>query len=218
MQDIPRRMLAVFLSFQLSFLGIVLQGCGARQTPQTSAPAPVSPGLQPKDATQLRSLLQKSYAELFDLAPTLELGTTEIAAQRTALGKGKDFCVARFKDHAKQYGKQVDTAQKDLKKKTAGLTEDQRSQLHCKIQNLELLRSEAQALSGHAIPTAYDNLNAKLDVIEKWPALHKQTQQEMASGTHLSRRWGDVRDIGFREIAANQQDDIKKGQQAIEEC
>jgi hypothetical protein len=42
-------------------------------------------------------------------------------------------------------------------------------------------------------------------------ALYKQTQQEMASGTHLSRRWGHVRDIGFHEIAANQQDDIKKG-------
>jgi hypothetical protein len=64
---------------------------------------------------------------------------------------------------------------------------------------------------------AYDNLNAKLDVIEKWPALYKQTQQEIASESYLSRRWGDVKDIGFREIAANQQDDIKKGQQAIEE-
>jgi beta-barrel assembly-enhancing protease len=217
MQDILRRTLAVFLSLQLSLLGIVLQGCAARQSPQTSGPAPVSLGVQLKDASQLRGLLQKSYAELFDLAPTLEFSATEIAAQRTALGKGKDFCVARFKDHAKQYGKQIDTAQKDLKKKTAGLTEDQRSQLHCRIQNLELLRSEAQALSGHAIPTAYDNLNAKLNVIEKWPALYKQTQQEMASGSHLSRRWGDVKDIGFREIAANQQDDIKKGQQAIEE-
>jgi len=145
------------------------------------------------------------------------ISTTDIAGQRKALDEGKDFCVARFKDHAKDYGNQVDTAQKDLKKKTAVLSEDQRKQLHCKIQNLELLRSEAQALSGHAIPTAYDNLNAKLDVIEKWPVLYKQTQQEIASGAHLSRRWGDVKDIGFREIAANQQDDIKKGQQAIEE-
>src|SRR5689334_20258575 len=112
MQDILRRTLAVCLSFQLSLLGIVLQGCAARQTSQTSGPAPVSLGLQPKDATQLRGLLQKSYVELFDLAPTLEFGTTEIAAQRTALSKGKNFCVTRFKDHAKQYGKQVDIAQK----------------------------------------------------------------------------------------------------------
>jgi Zn-dependent protease with chaperone function len=217
MQDMFRRMLAVFLSYQLCLVGIVLEGCAARQAQQNSASVQLSAVLQPKELTPLRGLLQKPYAELFDLAPTLEFRTAEIAAQRKALDKGKDFCVARFKDHAKQYGKQVDAAQKDLKKKSAGLSEDQRNQLHCKIQNLELLRSEAQALSGHAIPTAYDNLNAKLDLIEKWPALYKQTQQEIASGSHLSRRWGDVKDIGFREIAANQQDDIKKGQQAIEE-
>jgi Zn-dependent protease with chaperone function len=217
MQDLFRRMLAELLSAQLSLLGVVLEGCAARQAPQNSAPAQLSTVLQPKELTPLRGLLQKPYAELFDLAPTLEFRTAEIAVQRKALDKGKDFCVARFKDHAKQYGKQVDAAQKDLKKKSAGLSEDQRNQLHCKIQNLELLRSEAQALSGHAIPTAYDNLNAKLDVIEKWPVLYKQTRQEIGSGAHLSRRWGDVKDIGFREIAANQQDDIKKGQQAIEE-
>jgi Zn-dependent protease with chaperone function len=217
MQDMFRRMLAVFLSYQLCLVGIVLEGCAARQAQQNSASVQLSAVLQPKELTPLRGLLQKPYAELFDLAPTLEFRTAEIAAQRKALDKGKDFCVARFKDHAKQYGKQVDSAQKDLKKKSTGLSEDQRNQLHCKIQNLELLRSEAQALSGHAIPTAYDNLNAKLDLIEKWPALYKQTQQEIASGSHLSRRWGDVKDIGFREIAANQQDDIKKGQQAIEE-
>jgi hypothetical protein len=212
-----RRVLAVFLSFQLCLAGIVLEGCAARQEPQNSSPAPLSAGLSPKEPTPLRGLLQKPYAELFDLAPTLEFPTTEIDLQRKALDKGKDFCVSRFKGHAKQYGKQVDVAQKDLKKKSASLSEDQRNQLHCKIQNLELLRSEAQALSGHAIPRAYDNLNAKLDLIEKWPALYKQTQQEIAIGSHLSRRWGDVKDIGFREIAANQQDDIKKGQQAIEE-
>jgi Zn-dependent protease with chaperone function len=217
MQDLFQRRLAVFLSFQLCIVGVALEGCAARQTPQNSRSAPLSTGVQPKESRPLRSLLQKPYAELFDLAPTLAFSTTDIAGQRKALDEGKDFCVARFKDHAKEYGNQVDTAQKDLKKKTAVLSEDQRKQLHCKIQNLELLRSEAQALSGHAIPTAYDNLNAKLDVIEKWPVLYKQTQQEIASGAHLSRRWGDVKDIGFREIAANQQDDIKKGQQAIEE-
>ncbi|HEY6943780.1 MAG TPA: M48 family metalloprotease [Candidatus Acidoferrum sp.] len=210
MNDLFRRALAALLSTQIAFLGVSFEGYAAQQPPVSSSSAQSS-------ATELRGLLQKSYVELFDLAPTLTFSATEIATQRSTLGKGKDFCVSRFKEHGKQYGKQIDAAQKDLKKRTASLTDEQRSQAHCKIQNLELLRSEAQALSGHAIPTAYDNLNAKLDVIEKWPALYKQTQQEIASGAHLNRRWGDVKDIGFREIAANQQDDIKKGQQAIEE-
>jgi Zn-dependent protease with chaperone function len=172
---------------------------------------------QPPQTSLLRGYLQKPYLELFELAPTLEFSTTQVQTQRKALEKGESFCVSRFKSHAKQYAKQIEAAQKDLKKNSAKLNENQRKQAHCKIQNLELLRSEADALSRHAIPTAYDNLAAKLDVIEKWPALYRQTRQEIANGSYLNRRWGDLKDIGFREIAAGQQDDIKRGQQAIEE-
>jgi Zn-dependent protease with chaperone function len=166
------------VSLQISFLGVTLEGSFARQVFAVSGRDQLPVSTESSQQSPLRGLLQKSYAELFDLAPTLEYRASEIEAQRQALGKGKDFCVSRFKTHGKQYGKEIDVAQKDLKKKTATMTEGQRSQIHCKIQNLELLRSEAQALSGHAIPTAYSNLNAKLDVIEKWPALYKQTKQE----------------------------------------
>jgi Zn-dependent protease with chaperone function len=217
MKGMFRRLVALVVSLQISFLGVTLEGSFARQVFAVSGRDQLPVSTESSQQSPLRGLLQKSYAELFDLAPTLEYRASEIEAQRQALGKGKDFCVSRFKTHGKQYGKEIDVAQKDLKKKTATMTEGQRSQIHCKIQNLELLRSEAQALSGHAIPTAYSNLNAKLDVIEKWPALYKQTKQEIASGAYLNRRWGDVKDIGFRVIAENQQDDIKKGQQAIEE-
>ena len=217
MNSLFRRTLAAFLSAQIGFLGVTFEGYAAQQRPASSSSTESFANAVSSTSTELRGLLQKSYAELFDLAPTLTFSAAEIAAQRNTLEKGKDLCVSRFKEHGKQYEKQIDAAQKELKKKTASLSEEQRKQAHCKIQNLDLLRSEAQALSGHAIPTAYDNLNAKLDLIEKWPALYKQTQQEIASGAHLNRRWGDVKDIGFREIAANQQDDIKKGQQAIEE-
>jgi Zn-dependent protease with chaperone function len=217
MNNLFRRGLAAVLSAQITLLGVTFEGYAAQQPQASPSPTQSSANVVSSPPTELRGLLQKSYAELFDLAPTLTFSAAEIAAQRKTLEKGKDFCISRFKEHGKQYGKQIDAAQKDLKKKTASLTDEQGRQAHCRIQNLELLRSEAQALSGHAIPTAYDNLNAKLDVIEKWPALYKQTQEEIASGAHLRRRWGDVKDIGFREIAANQLDDIKKGQQAIEE-
>ena len=125
--------------------------------------------------------------------------------------------MGRFKAHSKQYGNQIDTARKDLKKNTATLSEIQRSQVHCNIQNLDLLKSEADMLAGQAIPTAYDNLNAKLDIIQQWPTQYRQIQQELASGAYHTRRWGDVKDIGFREIEPNQQDDIKRGAQAVEE-
>lgn len=217
MKVLFRRVLAAILSAQISFLGFGTESKAVEWTTPRSSANQSAASERSSQGVPLRALLQRSYTELFDLAPTIEFSKTEIGTQRKAFEKGKDFCISRFKEHGKQYEKQIDAAQKDLKKKTASLNEEQRKQAHCKIQNLELLRSEAQALSGHAIPTAYDNLNAKLDLIEKWPAAYKQTQQEIASGAHLNRRWGDVKDIGFREIAANQQDDIKKGQQAIEE-
>lgn len=218
-KSVFRRILGSCLCVQLSFLGVgmTMEGCAARQASQVSSPSQFSTGVEPKQPPPLRGLLQKRYVELFDLAPTLELTAKEIEAQRKALATGEDFCVARFKDHARQYAKQIDAEQEDLKVQSVSLNEEQRRQVHCRIQNLELLRSEAQALSSHAIPTAYDNLNAKLDLVQKWPPLYKRTLEEIADGTYLNRRWGDVEDIGFREIAANQQDDIKKGQQAIEE-
>ena len=206
MRDLFRSALALFLCELMVFLPVTSDG-----SMQQSAAG------QPVQTTSLRDYLQKSYLELFELSPNLSFNAAEIQSQRKALEKGEEFCVAQFKNHAKQYGKELEGSQKDLKKNTASLSEEQRKQAHCKIQNLELLRGEAEVLSKHAIPTAYDNINAKLEIIEKWPALHRQTQQEIASGSYLKRRWGDVKDIGFREIAADQQDDIKRGQQAIEE-
>ena len=206
MRNVIRKALALGLCQLLIFLPIT--GDARRSASTPAAPLQTAP---------LRDYLQKSYLELFDLAPKLEFSAQEIQDQREALDKGKDLCVTRFKDHAKQYGKQIDAARKSLKGKNATLTESERKQMHCQIQNLELLKSEAEALSGHAIPTAYDNLNAKLDLIEKWPALQKQAHQDLADGSYTNRRFGDVKDIGFREIEPNQQADIKTGQEALEE-
>jgi Zn-dependent protease with chaperone function/predicted outer membrane protein len=223
MRNFFRRALVLCLCELLAFLP-VLGGSGRKSAPPTTittaatttAAKPASDGAQ-AEPVSLRAYLQKSYLELFELAPKLHFSSAEIERERQALKRGKDSCVNRFKDHSKKYAKEIEAAQKDLKKQTATLTEAQRTQRHCNIQNLELLRSESEVLYRHAIPTAYDNLQAKLDIIENWPAAYAQTQQEIANGSYRTRRWGDVKDIGFREIAKDQQDDIKRGQQAIEE-
>lgn len=176
-----------------------------------------SPSSPPPQAPPLRSYLQKSYLELFEIAPSLHFTPEEIKKQRDSFAKGEESCVNRFKAHVNRYQKEIDLARASLKKNTAQMNSEERKTAHCKIQNLDLLRSEAEILAKQAIPTAYDNLSAKLDVIEKWPALYKQTRQEIASQAYMQRRWSDVKDIGFREIEPKQQDDIKRGQQAIEE-
>ena len=216
MRETLRRALAIILCEFLILLPATGVSPRAQTQPVPLASVPAAPVPEAKEQS-LRGDLQKSYEDLFQLSPSLHFTSAEIEAQRKALKTGEDRCVNRFKDQEKQYGKQIDAERKELKSKSARLTDAQRSRLHCRIENLELLRSEAQVLSRHAIPTAYDNLLAKLDLIEKWPAVYRQTEREIAEGAYHNRRWGDIKDIGFREIAAKQQDDIKRGQQAVEE-
>lgn len=171
---------------------------------------------QPSQLT-LHEYLQKPYEELFVLAPSLTFTAAEVEQERQALKRGEDNCRGRFKDHAKLYGKQLDSARKELKKGGPNLADEPRHALHCRIQNLELLRSEADVLSGQAIPNAYDNLNAKLDLLLQWPEQNRQVLAAISDGSYNQRRWSDVKDIGFRQIASGQRDDVKRGRDAVNE-
>lgn len=166
-------------------------------------------------AQSLHSYLLKSYLELFELAPHVEFSSAEIENERKALEGGKDHCVKQFKERTKQYDDEMGQAQKDLKRQSASLSNEQRHEMHCRIQNLRELKGQAALLAEHGVPVAYNNMKAKLELIEKWPALYRQTKQEIASGSYQNRQWGDVKDIGFRQIAKGQEDDIKTGQDAI---
>lgn len=179
---------------------------------------PATQAQQPEPSQlPLHEYLQKPYEDLFALAPSVTFSAADIEKERQALKRGEDGCRGRFKEHSKLYGKQLDSARKELKKGGSGLADEPRHALHCQIQNLELLRSEADVLSGQAIPNAYDNLNAKLDLLSQWPAQNRLALSAIADGSYNQRRWSDVKDIGFREIASGQKDDIKRGQEAVDE-
>jgi Peptidase family M48 len=188
---------------------ILLPVFGARP-----AAAAVQPPLPPPT---LRDYLRMSYLKLFELSPELHFTAAEIEAERKALVRSQDSCVERFKRRVEQYDKQLDRAQSELKKASAKLSEEQRIGMHCKIENLRELHSEASLLAEHAIPTAYDNMRAKLDLIQSWPGDYRKIEKELADGSYKERRWGDVQDIGFRQIAKDQEDDIKLGQESVEQ-
>jgi predicted Zn-dependent protease len=133
------------------------------------------------------------------------------------LKRAQQVCVRRFKDKAEQYGKEIEQAQKQLKNAADEITESQRRELHCKIQDLRESQNQADLLAKHAIPIAYQNRNAKLDLIEQWPGKFKEISNHLETGAFRKRRWGDVQDIGFREIENGQEKDIKPGQDAIRE-
>lgn len=205
MNDCLRRWTAIAASIIMVPLPIL---------PAASQEAP--PETQPSRLT-LHEYLQKPYETLFEISPNLTFSASEVQAERQALKKGEESCRNRFKDHSRQYNGKLEAARKSLKKGGPNLPDAERHTLHCSIQNLELLRSEADVLQGQAIPHAYDNLNAKLDLLVQWPAQYRATQAMIDSGAQHQRRWADVKDIGFREIASGQKDDIKRGKEAVDE-
>jgi hypothetical protein len=201
-----RSMVAV-LCCELLILPVA--GCASRPQEIPAVPL-VQDVFQP-----LRDDLKKSYTTLFKIAPTLEYSNTQLTKMSEYMNQAKDYCVARFQETSDRYGKEVENAQKALK--GANVTGAERHNLHCTIQNSRALKSQADVIANHAIPVAYDNKQAKLDLIREWPAQLKEIQQSIRDGSYLHRHWGDVKDIGFRRIEPGQKDDIKAGQDAIKQ-
>ncbi len=182
--------------------------------PSTNAQRDRAP-LPPEVYRPLKEALQKPYHELFDEAPRLEFSASQIAAMRKLLEDAQKGCVGQYQRRTNELERQLRSEQSSLKASTARLDDAQRKQRHCTIQNLRALESQARVLAEHAIPVAYENRKAKLELIEKWPEELRRIQAEIAAGTHHQRRWGDVKDIGFRELVPGQENDVKDGQEAV---
>lgn len=185
--------------------------CGPRRPLAPQAP------LSPVVFKPLQESLQESYLDLFARAPTLEFSHAQIEEMRSYLNRAEKYCEGQFKSRSSQYEKDLQQAQSELRRESAQLDESRRHDLHCRIQNLRALKSQTEVLASQAIPVAYENKRAKLELIEKWPDQFRVIKQEIASGSYQGRKWGDVKDIGFREIAPKQEDDVKDGQEAIKQ-
>lgn len=184
-----------------------LMGCASHRVtlPEVRPPSPVFDPLNEE--------LKKSYLTLFETAAQLEFSDAQIATMQEYLKQAQDYCVGRFENVSGEYRRRAEDAQNALKK--SGITPEERHNLHCQIQDARALRGQADVISQQAIPVAYDNKQAKLELIQKWPAQLKEIRASIANGTYKTRRWADVEDIGFREIEKDQKDDIKLGQEAI---
>jgi hypothetical protein len=187
----------------------------------TSCKAPTVPipktTLAPAVFQPLNEALNYSYMRIFRESPEMEFSPEQIAKMQKYLETAQTYCTTQFKNKAEAYGDQLSKAQARLKQVSARLTSGERDSLHCQIANLRKMQSEARVLETHGIPIAYNNREAKLKLIQNWPTDVKQIRTELANGSYRNRRWGDVQDIGFRTIAKGQRDDIKLGQQAIQQ-
>ena len=206
-----RRTAKACLSLILCEALVFLPSCRKR------APVGAPPPARPEEISGLQAELQKPYLELFEISPNLRYSKKQIDSMREYLQKGEQYCLDQFKGHAEKYSAEIAQVQKELKQRGSAVPEGERHEMHCKIQQLRVLESQATVLSQSAIPVAYDNRLAKLELIESWPVQVQAIKGDIASGAYENRRWGNVKDIGFRDIAPNQRDDIRAGEEAIKQ-
>jgi Zn-dependent protease with chaperone function len=168
-------------------------------------------------SSSLLTETRKSYSQLFQDSLKLHYSHDEIQSMVNYLDKSKDYCTARYKDRAVQYDRDLRRESMELYQVGGRLNDTERTNRHCQIQNLRILKSRAEIYSDQAIPVAYENRQAKLQLIEHWPSEYRQIQQELASGAYRNRRWANVKDIGYRVVQEGQKDDIETGLKAIQE-
>src|SRR5215467_2536501 len=163
--------------------------CGVLLSASLGDAAQVAQTAVPENATSssaLRKQIQRSYLELFREAASFEFTPAEIQTMRTHVKQAQDSCVKEFKHRCDQLNSQLSKVQRQLKEDSAKLSESQRHDLHCRIQELRVLSEQSDVLADHAIPVAYQNRLAKLDVIEKWPAQVRQIRQLIADASYHS--------------------------------
>jgi len=194
-------LLAVFLSVTL--------GCSQRRV--TPPRIPLAPAIH----DEMQQKMQQPYDELFDAAPDLKFTPADFQGMREHVRQSQDYCTTNVKDRAKTYEKETEQRIAELKRLGNKIEESRRHDLHCEIQELRSAKGQADVLADQLIPVAYDNSRAKLELMQKWPADYQQLQTEIKSEAYVNRRWGDVNEIGFRQVERDQKDDIKRGQDAI---
>lgn len=171
----------------------------------------------PSNLVKLNHELQKSYLKLFRISPSLHFTSHQIQQMQNLLEKQKSECKGAMKQNAKRYESEISHYESHLQKVTATISKKQRHNLHCKIQNLRFEHAQATVLGEQAIPIAYANEKAKLDLIANWPTDLKKIKAEIASGAYRNRRWGNVKDIGHRTIVPGQQKDVPMGERAVKQ-
>lgn len=197
-------------------IGIAATAFAARAVDGDRGVPPAS-HLTPVTTQALLEAVQRPYDELFDEAHRLEFSSTELARMREFFKESEKYCGDRFHGQAKEQERETKDAQSALGSLPKDAAGEERKVLQCRIQTARLRKAHADLLAAKAVPVAYQNRLAKLDLMEQWPPEAARIRAAIAAGTHLQRPHGDVLDIGFREIEKDQEKDVKRGKEAIDE-
>jgi hypothetical protein len=133
------------------------------------------------------------------------------------LQESKTDCIKKFSDQSHATTQAVYSKEQYLQQHMATIKPRQRNSLHCRIEGLRAQKVEALVMTQHALPIAYENYQAKLELLQNWPTVHSQLEQELRAGTFTDAPWGNVNQIGKRVIIPGQHKDIPMGKKATHE-
>jgi len=171
----------------------------------------------------LNALLKRPYLELLQLAPDYEFTSRQFSQVRDRLKNEEKTKKDQLRQKEENFEKQIKATQDHLKQLNARAAVEtdeikaERHELHCQIQNYQDDLALTKIERNNGVPVEYENYNAKLDLIEKWPAAKRDIARMVATGQAHTRKWGDAQDIGFRTIVEKQEDDIKAGMEAVQQ-
>lgn len=185
--------------------------------PAVARPPARSSGPLPRDLVPVWRSVHHSYMWIFQHASKEHFSTAQYQQMSQYLQKSRNHCIKDFKGQAQSASQSIGSKEQFLQKNTATIRPHQRNAVHCRIQGLRTEKVEATVMAQHALPIAYENYQAKLKLLQNWPAVRSQIEQEIRAGTYTDAPWGNVQDIGKRVIVPGQAKDIPMGKHATHE-
>jgi len=214
MKGWTQRILAAAVMLALSLVSLPVESARASASaPQDRAGPPPS----------LAEIVEKPYLDVLAIAEQYAFRQNEIEAFREQLEKEKEQKLTALKQEIAALRQQIEAARRKLSELNRRSSRDdpqtakERREIHCHIQRLRKKLVEKEALERKTVEVTYENKEAKLDLLTRWPPEKKRIEEEIRLGRARQRPYGDVEDIGFREVGKGQEKDIKMGEDAIRE-
>lgn len=210
-----KKVLSISLSLlMIWFNTVAILACPSITNINTKVTAP---------AETLAQLVNKSYIELLEIAPTVSFSAKEINDFKKALDNQKSNEKSQLEKEEKALKQEVKLLRQQLdrlnKESSADTVEmkTRRQNLHCQIFSLEKQIKEKHTQREHGLSVNYDNRVAKLDLLEQWPTKKREIEQIRLSGRARERRFGNVEDIGIRKVGEGQEKDIRLGEESLQQ-
>ncbi|MGH9340752.1 MAG: M48 family metalloprotease [Acidobacteriota bacterium] len=178
----------------------------------------------PQEAESLSQLVEKSYLELFRIAPELNLSDDVLNQFEDTLEDQEVAEEEQLEQREDEIEDKIEEVRDQLKElneasEQSFAHEQRRHDIHCQIEALQKELNETQVALDQGLDVHFENKLAKVKLLREWPEEYRQFQQRLQSGgQEVDLKFSDFRDVGVRGgVFEDQAEDVEAGREAIEE-